>query len=624
MYIKCYSEPLDKYQRNYNIHLWDDEDGYSIKPFKKSSFLECPEYEREYYGLSGENLKEVTQFKNKDEGLHFHDMPVHQRFLINKYGTNSDVSSNQKIVYFDIEIEIGGKLTEKFINDAPNPVTSIAWYYKNPFTEKEQWFILILDKEKKLEVTKREGNKIIFPCDNEETLLELFIRFMEKTQPDILVGFNSDYFDIPYLYHRMENVLGEGEGRRLSPVESNIDGRGIVQTRPLYQPYWTYRDMYVHINGVESLDYLRLHKKYSWKDEPSNTLDYIGKKYAKLGKIDYDGTLDTLFKEDIDKFIDYNFRDVEILVKLEEKLQYLELTKNLAHKGKINYSEVYANSKVHDGAISSYLIDQGIIPPRKDPNSIEKKGYAGGYLFCPKAGIFNYVFDEDLTSLYPSIIMSLNIGKETLVGRILNADDRDNRKGLNDLLEMDPNELVHYEDKDGNYDERTVSSIVSEIKDNKYTISANGVLFRTDIKSVLSTILETWFNERVYYKKELKKAYKKGDTELGATLHMKQYTMKILLNSLYGATALKGFRYGNVYLSEAITLTGQRIIQESALKVNRVLNKVMNGDLDLDIEWGEGVIENHDASPFESGSRKDEEYSDTNGTTRLLGRDSGL
>jgi len=393
MYIKCYSEPLDKYQRNFNIHLWDDEEGYVIKPFRKTAFVECPDYEREYYGLSGENLKEVTQFKNADEGLHFHDMHPHQRFLINKYGINDEISTNQKIVYFDIEIEIGGKLTEKFINEAPNPVTSIAWYYKNPYTEKEQWFILILDKENKLEVTKREGNKIIFPCDTEEELLELFIRFMEKTRPDILVGFNSDYFDIPYLYHRIENTLGEGEGRRLSPIESKEDGKGLVQTRPLHQPWWTYKDMYVHIDGVESLDYLRLHKKYSWKDEPQNTLDYIGRKYAKLGKIDYDGTLDTLFRDDVDKFIDYNFRDVEILVKLEEKLNYLELTKNLAHKGKINYSEVYASSKIHDGAISSGLLDRGIIPPRKDPNSIEKKGYAGGYLFCPAAGIFEGVFD---------------------------------------------------------------------------------------------------------------------------------------------------------------------------------------------------------------------------------------
>jgi len=316
MYIKCYAEPVDKYQRNYKIHLWDDEEGYIEEKYRRTAFIECQEQEAEYLGLNGEYLKETPQFKNADDGLHFHDMPPHQRFLINKYGTDDTVSQNQKIVYFDIEIEMGGRLTEHYVYTAPKPVTSIAWYYPNPFTKKDQWFILILDKKKQLKVTKKDGNKVIFPCDSEETLLELFIRFMQTSQPDALVGFNSDFFDIPYLYHRIRNVLGEEEARKLSPI-------GVVKYKKPDNPYWSHRDMYVDIAGVESLDYMRLHKKYSWKDEPSYKLEAIGEKYAGIGKIDYEGTLDTLFRDDIDKFIDYNFRDVEILVKLEEKLPYV-------------------------------------------------------------------------------------------------------------------------------------------------------------------------------------------------------------------------------------------------------------------------------------------------------------
>ena len=388
---------------------------------------------------------------------------------------------------------------------------------------------------------------------------------MQKTQPDILVGYNSDYFDLPYLYYRISKVLGKKEAVKMSPL-------GIIKTKKDEQ-FWMIKDTFIDIAGVESLDYMRLHRKYSWKDEPSYKLEAIGEKYAKIGKIDYEGTLDTLFRDDVDKFIEYNFRDVEILVKLEEKLQYLELTKNLAHKGKINYSEVYANSKVHDGAISAFLLSQNIIPPRRDKNPITKKGYAGGYLFCPKAGVFNYVFDEDLTSLYPSIIMSLNIGKETLVGRVLGRDDRDNQLGLNDLKKRDPKEQIIFEDPTQNVTYTTVGEIVNSIITKKYTIAANGTIFRTDKKSVLSTILDKWFNERVHYKKEMKKAYQSGDSDLGGTFHMKQYTMKILLNSLYGATALGKWRYGNVFLSEAITLSGQRIIQESAKFVNIEMNK---------------------------------------------------
>jgi DNA polymerase elongation subunit (family B) len=127
----------------------------------------------------------------------------------------------------------------------------------------------------------------------------------------------------------------------------------------------------------------------------------------------------------------------------------------------------------------------------------------------------------------------------------------------------------------------SVGDLISFIESNNLSISANGVFFRTDKESVLSTILKKWFDERLEYKGKMKKAYKAGDSELGAGFHMKQYTMKILLNSLYGATALGSFRYGNVVLSEAITLSGQRIIQESALCANRHINKVMRGELTL-------------------------------------------
>jgi DNA polymerase elongation subunit (family B) len=289
----------------------------------------------------------------------------------------------------------------------------------------------------------------------------------------------------------------------------------------------------------------------------------------------------TLFEADIHKFIQYNFVDVEILKLLDEKLEYLSLVKNLSHKGKHNYSEVYANTKTQDGAISAYLLSQNIIPPSKDHNQLSKKNYAGGYLFCPKAGIYNYVFDEDLTSLYPSIIMTVNIGKETMVGRIIDADDRNNRLGLNDLKNKDPEEELIIENAKRKKTKLKVKELVKFIENNKWSISANGVMFTTNRESVLSTILKKWFDERVLYKNEMKTAYKSGNKELGAAFHMKQYTMKILLNSLYGATSLGSFRYGNVILSEAITLSGQRIIQESALTANRHMNKVLREEIKL-------------------------------------------
>ena len=561
MYKKCYAEFAGKNQ--YRIHLWEEE-GYSIIPWRNPAYIECAERDAEYQGLKGEWLKKTYDWNKDTPGLHFHDMPAYQKFLIEKYGTNDDVSKGHREVFFDIEIEMGGALTEEYIQEAPKPVTSIAWYDRTP----DEWVILILDKKNQIKHTR--GHKEIIPVATEEELLATFIEKFREINPDILVGWNSDYFDIPYLYYRISRVLGEDFANALSPIDVVKD-----------ESAWN-RNGWLNIAGVESLDYMKLHKKFSFRDEPSMRLDAIGEKYVKLGKIEYDGNLDRLFEDDIQKFIKYNFRDVEILKALDEKFEYIGLVKNLSHKGKHNYGEVYANTKTQDGAISAYLLGQNIVPPARDRNPLTKKNYAGGYLFCPAAGLYKYMFDEDLTSLYPSIIMSLNIGKETYVGRVLDLmNDRNNRLGLNDLKAMDPSKELCVENVQRKQNYIRCDRIIKTIENNNLAISANGVMYRTDKSSVLSTILSKWFDERVEYKGYMKKAYKAGDKEKGAFWHQRQHTMKILLNSLYGATALGSFRYGSVILSESITLSGQRIIQESALCANRHMNKVMRGEIKL-------------------------------------------
>jgi len=568
MYKKCYSTNIGK--NRCKIHLWD-ENGYDEIEWHNPAYVEDPE--GKFRGINGEKLTKTYKWDKNTPNIHFHDMKPHQKFLIERYGVDDTPSTGHREVFFDIECEIGGALTEEYIERAPMPITSIAWYDK----QEDYWSILILDKKNQLKHTKtgKNKNKEIIPVRTENELLGKFIEKIRDMDPDILVGYNSDYFDIPYLYYRMCNVLGKEFADHLSPL-------GKVNSKK-NNKYWFKRNQYVEIIGIESLDYICLHKKYSWKDEPSWKLDAIGEKYVGVGKVEYEGNLDQLFETDIHKFIQYNFVDVEILKLLDEKLQYIALTKNLSHKGKHNYSEVYANTVSQDGAISAYLLSQNIIPPRRDEHPIHKKNYAGGYLFCPKAGLYKYMFDEDLTSLYPSIIMSINIGKETLKGRIIDADDRNNRLGLNDLMERDPEEELLVENKHRRQAYVSVKKLIQMIKENNLAISANGVFFETDRESVLSTILKKWFDERVIYKERMKKAFQAGDKEKGAYNHLMQYTMKILLNSLYGATALGSFRYGNVILSEAITLSGQRIIQESALCANRHMNKVIKGQLKLDI-----------------------------------------
>ena len=584
MYKKCYLGK--KIDSNYfEMHLWEEDGGHQIVPYKNVAYQECTEEEQTHTGLNGEPLKPISKWffsKNPDysskntPNLHFHDMKPHQKFLVERYGVNDVPSKGHREVFFDIECEIGGALTEEYIEDAPMPITSIAWWDK----QKDYWSILILDKKTQLKHTKtgKNKNKEIIPCATENELLAKFVEAIREMDPDILVGYNSDYFDIPYLYYRMCRTIGKDWADHLSPIGKVVSKKN--------NKYFFKQNQYVDIIGIESLDYIRLHKKYSWKDEPSYKLDAIGKKYAGVNKIEYEGNLDRLFETDIHKFIEYNFMDVKILKLLDEKLQYIALTKNISHKGKHNYSEVYSNSVTQDGAISAYLLSQNIIPPyrpsgKKDLNST----YAGGYLFCPKAGLYKYMFDEDLTSLYPCIIMSINIGRETLAGHIIPADDRDNRLGLNDLKEKDSDEILLVENSKGKQTHVKVGRLIAMIEQNNLAVSANGCFFTQDKESVLATILNIWFDERVIYKNKMKKAYKEGDKVKGEHYYLMQYTMKILLNSLYGATALPTFRYGlpKYMISRAITLSGHRIIQESALCANKHMNKVLRNELKLEI-----------------------------------------
>tara|TARA_B110000967_G_scaffold69554_1_gene72019 strand:+ start:59 stop:1825 length:1767 start_codon:yes stop_codon:yes gene_type:complete len=588
MYKKCY-QGNRLGQNLYEMHLWESEGQHQVIPWLNEAYQICDDDDRECTGLGGEPLKKVQKWfhsrnerysHNNTPDLYFNDMGVVQKFLVERYGINDKPSTGHKELFFDIECEIGGALTPEYIERAPMTITSIAWWDKS----KDYWAILILDKKGQLNHTKtgENKNKEIIPVKTEQELLLKFIEAFREIDPDILIGYNSDYFDIPYLYYRICNVLGKDTADYLSPLNGMVD-ESIKSKR--YSKYFYGKDQSVKIAGVESLDYMRLHRKYSWKDEPSWKLDAIGEKYAGMNKIEYDGNLDQLFETDVHKFIEYNFRDVEILKLLDEKLQYIALTKNISHKGNHNYEEVYYNSITQDGAISAYLLSQNIVPPNRERNPRKKEGYAGGYLFCPKAGLYKYMFDEDLTSLYPSIIMSLNIGKETFMGRIVDADDRNNRLGLNDLETKDPDEEVLFESASGRQSRRKIGDLVGAIKLKNLAISANGAMFSTDRESTLSTVLNTWFQERVEYKTKMKAAYTSGDKEKGEYYYLMQYTMKILLNSLYGATALPTFRYGMNYsvLSEAITLSGHRIIQESALCANRHMNKVLKNQITLEI-----------------------------------------
>jgi DNA polymerase elongation subunit (family B) len=549
---------------NYSFHLRDDKTGWS--EFKYT----IPRYQISNTGdlptLDGKRAKLTTKYEWNDTSLYEYDIDRYTAVLIDKYKDTDDTPEWQNIVYFDIECEIGGALTSEYIKSAPKKITSIALYDATA----KVYYCLILDEKKQLQSIKKDNRQVV-PCSSEEELLSLFLELWESVDPTIITGWNSGFFDVPYLYYRLCNVLGTDEAARLSPIRK-FKFTEWDQSQP------------IEIGGINHLDYLLLYKKYNPKNEPSYKLGDIGTKYVKLGKVDYEGNLDRLFREDVNKFIEYNLRDVEIIIELEKKFKFIELTVAICHLCHVPYEQIYLSTVLNDGAILTYLKRQGIVSPNK-PTTINPalkdahEEYAGGYLKDPVPGLYEWVIDLDFTSLYPSIIRSLNIGIETFVGRIVNKDKYDNSWSLEDLKQMNPEEVITIEKLTSKQTTQQaqvkVGTLIALIEENNWLIAASGAMFRTDRSSVVCEVLTDWFNKRVEYKNLMKKAYKSGDAVKGEFYNRRQHAYKIKLNDVYGCYAINGWRYtdGHKMISKAITLTGQRVTQESIKFCNDWMNK---------------------------------------------------
>ena len=558
MYKKCYSKQLN--ENLHQIYLWDDKDGYST-------------------------------FKWEDK-MGFDGMYPYQKYLIEKYGYDNQPSENHQIIFFDLECEMLSQFNEEGFKESK--LESIVYYHQNT----DEWVCLIIGDKNKIQ-SEIDGKKIIV-FEDEFSLLKHFLIKLIEIEVDILVGWNSDSFDIPYLYVRSKLLFGSEFVKLLSPI-------GIVKESFDFNPQNP-----IQIYGVESIDFMRIHKSVIIKEETSYKLDYIGEKYCDLKKIEYDGNLNQLYEKDITKFIEYNFRDVEILVELNKTLDYIPLILNVSHRGKVNYSDYLLSSRINDGCITSKMIQTyGLKSIPNLNNQLEKESVIGGFLFHPKyyVGISHYLFDLDIVSMYPSIIMSLNIGIDTYVFRIKTVsfkwyDKKDDNVnmflGLDNLQKMNPNDKITIEFKseeiikktdDGRYIKThkppqlvdlTVGELIKYIEKNKLSISSNGVCFKTDKQSSQSMVITDWFNERKKYKKKMLDSYKKGDDEMGRFYHIKQYSFKILMNSIYGCNNVGSFRWGNSIIANSITMSGRRIITESAKFINREINKVLKGETKME------------------------------------------
>jgi DNA polymerase elongation subunit (family B) len=615
----------------YNRQPGDDQYHYYIRDDKKG--INCFQYWPTLYKIDNEGECETlfgercSPFQGKydktNPNILEKDIDRELVLLRDLYYKTDDMPEYHNTVYLDIEIEILGALTPTTIREANAEITAIALI---DVRAKEK-ICFILDKQQNIQTTTVEGKQIV-SCKSEDDLIRKFLNKWEQMDPTIVVGYNSDFFDIPYLYYRIKKRLGD-EVFRLSPV-------GKINEN-IYNP-----NSPISIGLVNSLDYMLLLKKYIMKEESSYKLGDVGLKYAKLGKIEYNGNLDTLFKEDPLKYVEYNIRDVEIIEALEEKQKFIELTILISHLCHTPYESIYYNTALNEGAILTYLKRKGIVAPNKPTTtnptirelevgdhvvqqrgtptieghiySIEDKtvvvktlsnkylqrnvktvrkydSYAGGYLLDPKPGLYSDVSDLDFTSLYPSIIKSLNLGVETLMGRIVTKNNYEQYNSLEQLRKRDPEEKIHiqkldkkrYVLKDATI---AVSNLIELIEQNQWTISASGAMFRTDKKSIACEVLEDWFDQREHYRALKKTAGKAEDWANYKLYDLYQMAFKILQNALYGTYAINSWRFtdGFKICSAAITNSGQRLTKESIIFVNNYISN------QLDIEPKEFVI----------------------------------
>ena len=541
------------------IHCWDDQKGYFTSKYRRYAYVR--DGNGAHQSIHGERLKKLNFWK-ADDDLQLYESDVNEmtRFLIDEYGDSDEVSTGHTIMTFDIEVEMNSGLPD--IETASNAITSIAGHD----SVTNDYFVYVVNKGEKIDKTIKGAKVESF--DTEEGLLSAFMTKWREINPTIVTGWNIDYFDVTYLYNRYKLLFGQQFANQLSPI-------GKVS-------YNKYRSRYI-IGGVSCLDYLALYKCYNFTELPNYRLDTVASIELGRGKIEYEGNLDQLFRDDIEKFIEYNLVDVELVVDLDKKLQFIDLARAICHTGHVFYEDFLFSSKWLEGAILTFLRRSGRVAPnkprRKPRNEDGSDGegkFTGAYVKEPKPGLYKWVYDLDLTSLYPSIIMSINISPETKIGKLKGYSAEQHMKG-----NLETYSIV--DDSGNEFPPLPKEKFLKFIEKNKYSVAANGVLYRTDKVGVIPEILSVWFDKRVEYKNLMKKYGKDGNDEQYKFYGKRQLVQKIMLNSLYGVLGLPSFRFYDVDNAEATTITGQTVIKTTELIANQYYSKVIGKEDDYNV-----------------------------------------
>jgi len=451
-----------------------------------------------------------------------------------------------------IDIEVGSENGFPDPYKANEPITAIA--------------IKTLDGDMKVygcgNFNNSRDDVTYIKCRDEYDLCKRFLEDWKYDTPDIITGWNTRFFDIPYLVNRFVKILGEDEMKNLSPWgivqerKTNIKGRELIS----YEIY-----------GISSLDYIELYKWFApgGKSQDSYRLDNIANIELGKKKLSYDEfeNLHQLYKLNYQKFIEYNIVDVELIVELEAKLKLIELSLTLSYDTKSNYGDVFTQTRMWDAIIYNYLLERNIVVPPNE-TSVKDGAFEGAYVKDPQIGVHDYVASFDLNSLYPHLMMQYNISPETII-EVKDYDDN-MRQIISDGVNVD----------------KMLSKEVDTSKLQGVTITPNGQFFRTTEQGFLPKMLEEMYEDRKKFKKLMlsaKQEYEK-ETDANKKYELKkkiarydnlQLAKKVSLNSAYGAMGSQYFRFYDLRLALGVTSAGQLSIRWIEEKINKYMNDLL-------------------------------------------------
>ena len=494
-----------------------------------------------------DNLWDARAFikQHKDiGGFEIYGLPRYEYAFLNEAFPDDVIFDREQMRIVNIDIEVGSENGFPDPEDAAEPVTAITM-------KVGKWFTVFGCGD----YTPTRNDVKYIKCKDEHELLHRFLAdWASPHHPDVITGWNTSFFDIPYLVRRITSVLGYEFAKKLSPwgllTETTIKMQGKEQIK-------------TSIAGVTNLDYLELYKKFTYSQQESYRLDNIA--HVELGenKLDYSeyASLHSLYRNDYQKFIDYNIKDVDLVEKIDDKMKLIDMALTLAYDAKVNIHDVFTQVRMWDVLIHNHLYSKKIAVPIEGGGS-KDGSYVGAYVKKPKIGMHNWVLSFDLNSLYPHLIMQYNISPEK------KDQDRKTSTSVDRILSGEINKI------DG------------------YSLTPNGCYFKNDSQGFLPEMMQRMYSDRVVYKEkmiEAQKAYEK-EKDPGKKLQYSkdisryknmQLARKVQLNSAYGAIGNQFFRFFDLDQATAITTAGQLSIRWAEERINKYLNKTLKtGNVD--------------------------------------------